>query len=159
MKYPIPYPMLRLQDSEVEAQQMRQYATPAYQALGIGDPPSPNQAEDVTVYRRRLLEPVRQWSPAWRGASQEMLKKLSTDGGIPFKSVEAQIYADAYARGMTTFCPGELREMRSVDETNRPIIKFIGDPEACWGPFKQPGGPRKLLGFKGEQEHFSVRDF
>jgi hypothetical protein len=41
---------------------------------------------------------------------------------------------------------GTLRMVITVDETGRRIRKFFGDPEACWGPFKQP--TRRVTGFR-----------
>jgi hypothetical protein len=32
---------------------------------------------------------------------------------------------------------GPLREVTELDRGNRPIVRFYGDPEECWKPFKQ----------------------
>ena len=42
--------------------------------------------------------------------------------------------------------PGQLVEELVIDPTGRRISRFHGDPEACWGPFKQPG--RRVVGIR-----------
>jgi hypothetical protein len=42
--------------------------------------------------------------------------------------------------------PGTLVEEIVFDATGRRISRFHGDPEVCWGPFKQPG--RRITGFR-----------
>jgi hypothetical protein len=51
---------------------------------------------------------------------------------------EHAIYSDAIAvaRNPATVPEGTLREVIETDVTGRRISRFIGSPEACWGPFK-----------------------
>ena len=45
----------------------------------------------------------------------------------------------------TAYRAGILREVITTDDTGRRIRRFFGDPEACWGPFKQI--PRHITGW------------
>lgn len=96
--------------------------------------------ERLCDYRRRLLEPLKQHSPAWRSvenipASEDLLRLA-----------EGQIYADAAqeARHPSHVPPGTLLERIEIDRTGRKITRFHGDPEVALAPFKFP--PRIVVG-------------
>jgi hypothetical protein len=131
-------------DHEAQAERVRQQASRAYVSNGLGDPPPRNQGEPLPVFRRRLLEPLRGFSPAWRGVDAATVQKLSGDDRA-FRNVEAQVYADAEVRGLHHYAPGELREIREKDLTGRTIVHFVGDPAATWAPFRLSA--RNVIGF------------
>lgn len=90
--------------------------------------------ETLTEYRQRLLSKVKEHSARWKGVD---VRKLT---GAALDTAETQVYADAWAAATdaSNVPVGTLRQVIEVDETGRTIRKFYGDPEACWGPFKQP---------------------
>jgi hypothetical protein len=61
--------------------------------------------------------------------------------------IVSQIYADALtaAASPSSVPAGMLREQIEPDRTGRRITRFVGDPESCWGVFKQP--VRGVVGF------------
>jgi hypothetical protein len=47
--------------------------------------------------------------------------------------------AERIAKGIPAHVPqGQLAEYTETDRTGRVITRFAGDPDACWGMFKQP---------------------
>jgi len=98
--------------------------------------------ESIADYRRRLLEPLKQHSPAWRKVSVPRQEDV-------LQVAEQQILADAAreARAPTSIPPGKLVERVTTDVTGRRISRFFGDPEACWGAFKAE--PKIVTGFGG----------
>ena len=93
------------------------------------------QGETLPQYQRRLLGKFKAHSASWKD------KDLTKVDASVLDIAENQIYADAMAVAMNpaTIGPGMLREEVQTDRTGRRITRFHGDPEACWGPFKQPG--------------------
>ncbi len=90
--------------------------------------------ETLLQYQRRLLGKFKDHSPAWKSVD---LAKLDSDA---LAVAERQIYADAMRAAMNpeSVEGGSLRQVITTDDTGRRIRKFYGDPEACWGAFKQP---------------------
>ena len=90
--------------------------------------------ETYDDYRRRLAGKYKAHSKAWKDVD------LAPFSGAALDTVEAQIYADAMeaATSPASVVAGTLRESVTTDVTGRPTIRFFGDPEACWGTFKQP---------------------
>lgn len=90
--------------------------------------------ESLPQYRQRLLSKFKQHSADWKGVD---LAKLGDDA---LAVAETKIYADAWgaATRPVNIEGGTLREVTENDRTGRKITRFYGDPEACWGPFKQP---------------------
>jgi hypothetical protein len=104
--------------------------------------PGPLEGETLTRYRQRLMAPFQQHSPAWKGAN---LSRVSDETTLAV--AEDQIFRDAM-RARTdpnVIGPGKLIETFESDRTGRQISRFYGDPEACWGAFKQPS--RHVVGF------------
>ena len=118
----------------IEVEQLRARADQAYEALQLGAPPVRNPGEDLRIFRRRLLEPVRPFSPAWRSVNAGTVEKLSHDH-LAFRNLENEVYADGIRVGMTPR-KGQLRESVRQDTTGRRISSFIGDPAVTWAPFK-----------------------
>jgi hypothetical protein len=100
--------------------------------------------ETLAQYRRRLVSKYKQHSPAWKEVD------LSPFADKALDTVEMQVYADAMNAAIrpATFTEGTLIERIETDRTGRKISKFSGDPEACWGPFKQVG--RRVIGFQSK---------
>lgn len=104
------------------------------QAFGDSDGASRwMDGESVSAYQRRLLTPYQEHSPQWKG------KDLGAMSPEVLTVAEEQIYNDAYAAASSpaTVPVGTLRASVRTDDTGRKITSFQGDPEACWGPFKQ----------------------
>jgi hypothetical protein len=80
------------------------------------------------------LAPYKKHSASWKGTE---LTKVD-ESVLPI--AESQIYADAMSVALTptTLGDGVLVERITKDRTGRNISRFYGDPEACWGQFKQP---------------------
>ena len=91
--------------------------------------------ESLTQYRRRLLSTLKQHSAQWKNIDTRKLDGAALD------TVEQQVFADAWRAAIdpANVPEGTLRMVVDRDETGRPIRRFIGDPEVCWGPFKRPG--------------------
>ena len=104
-------------------------------ARAFGDAAPPRLAgERLFAYRCRLLEPLKKHSPEWRTVDLHRLQADSLE-------VAERAILDAARREATrptSFRPGELVERTETDATGRNITRFFGDPEACWGIFKQP---------------------
>jgi len=132
----------------LKTEQLRARADAAYEALRLGVPPVRNDGEDLRVFRRRLLEPVRQFSPTWRGVGAETVAKLSRDN-LAFDNLESQVYREGIQSGLTPR-QGELRKIVSPpDAAGRRITRFIGDPAVTWAPFKSAHRHVTGIGNKG----------
>lgn len=110
-------------------------------AAQFGDSaPAPLMAETLPQYRRRLVEPYKQHSPAWSRAD------LSRCPDEVLDVAEKQILADARREALapTKVPAGTLVERQTRDQAGRLITKFYGDPGAWMDQFKMPG--RRLVG-------------
>jgi hypothetical protein len=89
--------------------------------------------ERLIDYRRRLLEPLKQHSPAWRSVDIPRAEDV-------LRVAESQIYADAAreASNPSNIPAGTLLERITTDQSGRRISRFHGDVEAFLGPFKLP---------------------
>ena len=115
------------------------------QAFGTEAPPRVT-GESELQYRVRLL---RQFQPHSRAWAPVELHRLGPDTlGI----AEDAIYGDAIAAAHDpkTVPEGCLREVTETDRTGRKISRFVGSPEAAWGPFKAPA--RLVTGWPGAQQ-------
>lgn len=105
-------------------------ADKVYQAFGDAAP-RPLQGEDLLAYRRRLANGLKSHSSVW---SKVNISGFDTEAlGV----AEAQIYSDAMtaAHNPTDVPDGQLREIRSTDETGRRMLTFVGKPSAWLGSF------------------------
>ena len=95
---------------------------------------SPTFDESLDQYTRRCLTKVKNYSQRWKDAD------ISYFRGPALAEVGAQIFDDAMKEieNPARVPAGELREVVKYDRTGRGTSRFIGDPEACWGPFKMP---------------------
>jgi hypothetical protein len=90
--------------------------------------------ESLDQYRRRLMQPWKRYSAAWKDVD------LQPFAGAALEQVEKQVYADAMSEASNpiNFQPGVLTEYFDTDRTGRRITRFRGDPGACWDQFKLP---------------------
>lgn len=90
--------------------------------------------ETLSQYRQRLLSKYKTHSAPWKDVD---LTKLGDDA---LAVAERQVYADAMGAALhpASIEGGSLRMVTETDDTGRRIRRFFGDPEACWGAFKQP---------------------
>lgn len=103
------------------------------QAFGDSDgAPRWLNGESLPDYQRRLLSKYKAHSIAWKD------KDLARVDASVLDVAEAQIYADsvAAASAPTSVVAGTLREVVTQDATGRRTIRFHGDPNVCWAPFK-----------------------
>jgi hypothetical protein len=105
----------------------------------FGDEAPPAVAgETLLEYRKRLLRPLQKFSPKLKAAD---LSKISDVNA--FEYFEDGILADAAAEAAqptaASLRPGELREIRTPDQSGRVITRYIAaDPGACWDRFHGP---------------------
>jgi hypothetical protein len=126
----------RYQAAAVEEQAR---ADAAYAAHGLRAPARMIN-EDLDAYQRRLARPLQAHSSRW-GVGVD----LTPFRDNALRTVTGQIFSDAAAAAMKNDTPGQLRQVVSQDATGRRITRFYGDPEACWGPFKQAS--RVIIGW------------
>ena len=107
------------------------------------------QGETLLAYRKRLLKPFTQHSRAWKDANLEAVHDDAILGNI-----ETQVFADAMSvamRPVTDSASPVLREIIRTDATGRQIKTFVGNPEACWAPFKHRGKLVTGINIKSER--------
>lgn len=119
-------------------------ADSVFAALGEKTP-YPAARERPSDFRRRVLNRLKKHSAKYSKVDLATV----TDPSL-FSVVEDSIYSDAMASAHNpiNLPPDMLREVRDRDSTGRVITKFIGTPDACWGPFK--GQKRNLTGINKE---------
>jgi 8-oxo-dGTP pyrophosphatase MutT (NUDIX family) len=128
---------LKFVDAQVKAQRV---------ALAFGDSAgAPNRVagESLNQYRRRLITNHKKHSPQWKDVDISAI-----DNEAALNVIEGQVYSDAMkaAKHPTDLPEGTLRVSIEEDETGRRIRRYHGDPEACWGPFKQE--PKHVVGWQ-----------
>lgn len=126
-------------DAQVQAERVAQ--------AFMDSAPRWTNGESFPDYVRRLAGKYKQHSATWKDTD---LSKV--DANI-LGVISKQIYADALqaAAAPSSVPVGMLREVVENDRTGRRISKFIGDPEATWGPFKQP--LRGVIGMRPPATH------
>jgi hypothetical protein len=97
--------------------------------------PGPLNGEGLQNYRVRLVSQYQKHSRTFKDSN---LARIGDP--VALTGIENSIYADAAAalNDPNTFRPGELRAVISLDGANRPITKYVGDPNACWDIFNPP---------------------
>lgn len=121
-------------EAEVYANQNRQRADEAFRhALGC---PAPGRFADesVVAHRIRQLSALTQFSPNWKTSTPESLREMHRANALHI--VEAEVFADAVEYGKRS--TGPLRVIETPDDAGRPVRRFYGDADACWGQFKLP---------------------
>jgi hypothetical protein len=94
---------------------------------------APRSGETDEQYMRRGLNSAKRFSPTW--AQVDFNSSGVTREALPVA------YDQVVTGGIATFKrsgagTGPLREVVERDPSGRPIHRFYGDPEACWGPIK-----------------------
>jgi hypothetical protein len=112
----------------------QQKADSVYRMFGDSAPAS-LQGERLHDYRVRLVSQYQKHSKSFKNAKLSLIDDPAT-----MTALENQIYADAAAAlsDPSTFQPGELRAVVTMDSANRPITRYIGDPNSCWDRFNPP---------------------
>lgn len=126
---------------EVAASQYRQAADSAYRAAVGGAAPGHLPGESLAAYRIRLADGLKGFSRDYRKFSVDSLAQMHRAGALGI--AEETIYRDAAEAAKRPV--GPLRERKELDQSGRPIVRFYGSPDACWGPFKIP--PRYVKAF------------
>ena len=126
---------------EVRANAYRAAAEPAYRATLSAAPPGYLPGESVEAYRIRLASGLQPFTKTYRTMSTRDLDQMRRSGALHV--AEETIYAEATAAAKRP--TGPLREVQEPDRTGRQILKFYGDPEQTWAPFKQQ--PRMVARF------------
>ena len=121
-------------EEEMHASKYRAAAEPAYRAAVNAPPPGHLPGESIAAYRLRLADGLKGFSSTYRSFSTQGL--LSMHRANALHIAEETIYHDAIAAARRPV--GPLRETHQLDQADRKIIRFDGDPEYCWGPFKAP---------------------
>lgn len=94
--------------------------------------PQPMAGERVMPYRRRIMTRLQKYSADYKEVD------LHTIADSQLLSIAEKIYADAQASAASSLEPGSgLREVVRTDATGRRISNFIGEPSACWAPFRR----------------------
>lgn len=125
-----------------EFQRHQAEADAAYRQLGEPAAPPPLDGEWLPHYRKRLLQPLQQHSPDWKGAelpSDERVLNIAQK-----QILEAARHEAVAPRNIPA---GTLVERIVTDPTGRRISKFFGDPAVTWAPFSIP--PKIVTGFGG----------
>ena len=113
----------------------RSRADSVFQAA-LGRPvPDPIPGERPIAYRRRLAEPLKQFSPTLKAA------RFDNVGGAAFDVVEERIFADARAavRANEVMPAGQLRAIHKR-ELGHDVTEYVGDPAVAWAPFTLGSG-------------------
>ena len=126
---------------EVRANAYRAAAEPAYRATLSAAPPGYLPGESIAAYRVRLATGLKPFSQTYKTVADRSLAQMYHAGAL--HNAEATIYAEAERTAKRS--SGPLREVIEPDRTGRQILKFYGDPEQTWAPFKQT--PRMVARF------------
>jgi len=127
-----------------EFQKHQAEADAAYRQLGEPAAPPPLDGEWLPHYRKRLLQPLQQHSPDWKGA------ELPSDERV-LNIAQKQILEAARHEAVapTNIPPGQLVERRTRDESGRMISRFYGDPAAWMDQFA--GERKRVVGWRTEK--------
>jgi hypothetical protein len=117
-------------------------------ALRLHNQNAPRHLEGETEvqYARRLAEKVQKYAPNMKYVN------INEAMGSAFELIEKQIYEDARreAAHPTMIPEGELREVKTADETGRQISQFYGHPKAWISNFSHE--PKRLAGLRTETQ-------
>lgn len=133
-------------DEETKLQQSRAEYQPLFEGLGRPTP-IPFADEENDEFRRRALSNLQSAVPGF-----EDLKIDSYLREPNFKYVEKQIFeaAKQEARQPTRIPDGELREVKTQDQSGRLTSTFYGKPSAWMHTFST-GAAKKLAGIRTER--------
>jgi len=109
--------------ADAEAMEAARIRADAVYAMHGERAPYPIAGETPLVYRRRMVNGLKQHSPRYRDEPMHGL------GPVAIEAVEAQVYQDAADAHSER--PGLLVAHKTRDESGRTITRWYGDP-ACW---------------------------
>ena len=127
---------------EVRANAFRAQAEPAYRAALNAAPPGHLPGESIASYRVRLATGLKPFSQTYKSVADSSLAGMYRAGAL--RNAEETIYREAAEHARRPV--GALREVPDPpDRSGRTIVRFFGNPEDCWAPFKQT--PRLVTRF------------
>ena len=127
---------------EVRANAFRAQAEPAYRAALNAAPPGHLPGESIASYRVRLATGLKPFSQTYKCVADSSLAGMYRAGAL--RNAEETIYREAAEHARRPV--GALREVPDPpDRSGRTIVRFFGNPEDCWAPFKQQ--PRMVARF------------
>lgn len=132
-------------ENETKNQKIRATYQPILGALNRPEP-TPFRDEEEDDYRLRCLSALQ---PAIRGFEDLRIDKYLRPENVDY--IEKQMFEAARqeARSPTRVPDGELREVRRVDQSGRPILEFFGKPSAWMAQF-MPSDTKKLTAIRTE---------
>jgi len=101
------------------------------------EPPRPRFGESAIDFKRRTLAQLQTLLPAGHPVTFVNPYQQSEKAIDGLEDV-----AVSHAIAEFTAPRGPLRQSVTRDRTGREVVRFYGDPEECWGPFKQQ--PRRM---------------
>jgi hypothetical protein len=127
---------------EVRATAYRAQADAAYRAATGGSAPGHLPGESIAAYRVRLATGLKPFSQTYKSVADRSLAQMYRAGAL--RNAEETIYREAAEHARRPV--GALREVPDPpDRSGRTIVRFFGNPEDCWAPFKQT--PRMVARF------------
>ena len=100
---------------------------------GASSAPRYLAGETLLGYKRRILRGLKNYSPSWKDSNVMAINDSQT-----LEVVADQIFKEAKAHlsSPASVPAGYVREIRERDQSGREIIRFVGNAEDVWGPWK-----------------------
>lgn len=117
---------------------------PFYESFGR-QPPRPLYGENADRLNRRMLSDVKKYAPEYQNVDLWEIDRKSLNVIEPKMMDAAVKEINSPTRGNPD---GSLREVKTLDATGRPTIKFCGSPSSWLDMFKPE--PRRLVGIRTE---------
>jgi hypothetical protein len=119
---------------------------PFYEALNR-PVPQPLSGEPLMGFKRRMLSDAKQWSPEHKDVNLYSVPISALRVFEPQIMSSAMNEINSPTRGNPD---GSLREVREIDASGRPTIKFCGSPSSWMNMFRPD--PKRLVGIRTETE-------
>lgn len=125
-------PIERHDSARRAASEFQARADKVFQAFG-DSAPRYLSGESLIAYKQRLLSKMKKHSQTW---AKTDIYRLRDPEAIAIAADQIFQDADAYARSPASVPQGYLREVRERDQSGREIVRFVGNAEDVWGPWK-----------------------
>jgi hypothetical protein len=108
--------------------------------------PAPLNGENLILYRKRMADRLKQYSPQHQGVN------VYEASNTAFDHIENEIYEGAAkeARFPTQIAEGELKQVTRHDASGRPFYEWYGSPMAWMPEFTRP--KKRLVGIRTQTE-------